>query len=47
MTNYIKNRSSYSLYTNLLEVGFFKLFFGNNVIKILLKEITVYTNFHL
>jgi hypothetical protein len=43
--NYVENRPGYSQYTNLLEAGFFKLFFSDSVVEILLKETNVYAKF--
>jgi hypothetical protein len=45
--NYIENRPGYSQYINLSKAGFFKLFFSDSVIEILLKETNVYTKFQL
>jgi hypothetical protein len=47
MANYVENRPGYSQYTNLLEAGFFKLFFSDFIVEILTKETNVYTEFQL
>jgi Transposase IS4 len=45
--NYVEDRSGYCPHTDLPEVGFFKLFFSNQVVEILSKETNAYADFHL
>jgi hypothetical protein len=46
VANYVDNRPGYSQYTNLLEAGFFALFFSDVVVKIISKEINMYTDLY-
>ena len=43
--NYVQNRPGQFRYINLSELGFFKLFFSDSVIEIILKETNSYTEF--
>jgi hypothetical protein len=45
--NYVQNRSGESQHTNLTEIGFFKLFFSDFVVKIIAKETNSYAEIHL
>jgi len=45
--NYVQNRAGASRYTNLSELGFFKLFFSDIVVEILSKQTNSYAEFHL
>ena len=45
--NYVQNRPGASRHTSLPEIGFFKLFFSDSVVRILSKETNSYAEFHL
>jgi hypothetical protein len=45
VSNYIENRPGCFQYTGLSELGFFKLFFSDSIIKILLEETSAYVTF--
>ena len=45
--NHVQNRAGCSRYTDLSELGFFKLFFSDAVVEILSKETNLYTEFKL
>ena len=45
--NYVQNRTGFSQYTNLSELGFFEFFFSPTVVEILSEETNSYTEFHL
>jgi hypothetical protein len=45
--NYIQNQPGCSRYSNLSELGLFKLFFSDSVTEIILKEINSYTESYL
>jgi hypothetical protein len=45
--NYVPNRAGCSRYSNLSELGFFKLFFSDSVVEILSEETNSYAEFQL